>query len=95
MIQSVTFELNPCVMIVTPAAATEPAEQSASTNTPKKQRNRVLNAEAAVTMRIFRLAPLPGRAEELAKFFDEEQAQATIAEGSTRTAEGNREKREQ
>lgn len=96
MIQSVTFELKPCVMIVTPAAATEPVEQSASTNAPKKQRNRVLNAGAALTANIrlaFALASQPGRAEELAELFDEERARATIAEGCTRTAEGNREKR--
>lgn len=55
MIQSVTFELKPCVMIVTPDAATEPVEQSASTNAPNKQRNRVLNADAALTMRIVAL----------------------------------------
>ena len=67
MIQSVTFELKPCVMIVTPAAATEPVEQSASTRATEKQRNWVLNAEVALT----------------------------IADGCTRTAEGNREKREQ
>jgi hypothetical protein len=99
MIQSVTFELKPCVMIVTPAAATEPVEQSASTNAPKKQRNRVLNRDAALTMRILRLAfalaSQPGRAEELAELFDEERARGTIAEGCTRTAEGNREKSEQ
>ena len=97
MIQSVTFELKPCVMIVTPAASTEPVEQRTSTNAPKKQRNRVLKADAALTMRTFRLAFVlasqPGRAEELAELFDEERA--TIAEGRTRTAEGNREKRKQ
>ena len=98
MIQSVTFELKPCVMIVTPPAVTEPVEQSASTNAPRQQRNRVLNADAAFTMRIFRLAfaraSQPGRAEELAELFDEKRARATIAEGCTRTAERNREKRD-
>ena len=50
MIQSVTFELKPCVMIVTPAAATEPVEQSASTSATKRRRNRGLNADAALTI---------------------------------------------
>jgi hypothetical protein len=99
MIQAVTFELKPCVMIVTPAAATEPVEQSASATAPKKQRSRVLNADEALTMRIYRLAfalaSQPERAEELAELFDKERARATIAEGCTCTAEGNREKREQ
>jgi hypothetical protein len=58
----------------------------------------VLNADAALTMRIFRLAFVlasqSGRAEELGELFGEERARATIAEGCTRTAEGNREKRE-
>ena len=78
MIQSVTLELKPCVIIVTPPAATEPVEQSASTSAPKKQRHRVLNADAALTMLpfalLFALASQPGRAEELAEFFNEERA---------------------
>ncbi len=50
MIQSVTFELKPCVMIVTPAAATDPVEQSASRSATKRQRNRGLNADTALTI---------------------------------------------
>ena len=50
MIQSVTFELKPCVIIVTPAAATEPVEQSASTSATKRQRNRGLNGGVALTI---------------------------------------------
>ena len=67
MIQSVTFELKPCVMIVTPAASTDPVEQSARRSAPEKKRNGLLNADAALT----------------------------IADGCIRTAEENREKREQ
>ena len=63
MIQSVTFELKPCVMIVTPAAATEPVEQSASTNAPKKQRNRVLKVDAAFMTR----KVVPARPREIEK----------------------------
>ena len=62
MIQSVTFELKPCVMIVTPPAVTEPVQQSASTNAAKKQRPRVLALNLG-----------PGGAEELAELFDEER----------------------
>src|SRR5436190_14448972 len=50
MIQSVTFELKPWVIIVTPAAATEPVEQRASKNATKRQRNRLLNGDAALTI---------------------------------------------
>jgi hypothetical protein len=39
------------VMIVRPAGATEPVEQSARTSTPKRQRNRGWNAEVALTIR--------------------------------------------
>ena len=96
MIQSVTFELKPCVMIVTPPAATEPVEQSASRKARKKQRNRMLNAEAALAMGVLRVAfALPSqadRAEELAELFEKEQVRATIAKGCIRTAQGNREK---
>lgn len=65
MIQSVTFELKPCVMIVTPPAETEPVEQSAITSTPKKQRNCVLNADVDLA--------------ELPELFEEERARATSA----------------
>ena len=37
-------------MIVTPAAATDPVEQSASTSARKRQRNRLLNAEVTFTI---------------------------------------------
>jgi hypothetical protein len=82
MIQSVTFELKPCVMIVTPPAVTEPVEQSTSRKTPKKQRKRllrsqVLNAEAAFRIRIFRvafaLASQRGLSEELVELFEKER----------------------
>ena len=82
MIQSVTFELKPCVMIVTPPAVTEPVEQSASASAPKKQRNCLLNADA-------------GLAAELPELFEEERARATIAQAFNRTTEGNRGKRHQ
>lgn len=52
MIQSVTFELKPCVMIVTPPAVTELVEQSASTSAPKKQRHGLFNADAPITANI-------------------------------------------
>ncbi len=77
MTHAVTFELKPCVMIVTPAAATEPVEKSMITNAAKKQRNLVLKADAALTI-VFRLAFAlalqPAGAEEFAELGDEERA---------------------
>ena len=79
MIQSVTFELKPCVMIVTPPAVTKPVEHSATASAPKKQRNCLLNADASLTA-------------ELPELFEKERARTTIAKASNRTAKGNRAK---
>ena len=88
-------------MIVTPAAATEPVEQNASTSAPKKQRSCVLNALGEKRFAVLKLgagdelASRPGWAEELPELFEEERARATIAHVFDRTAEGNRGKSEQ
>jgi hypothetical protein len=63
-------------MIVTPAAATEPVEKNMIMNAVKKQRNCELNADAALTTRIFclafALALQRGGAEEFAELRDGE-----------------------